>query len=69
MKIILKHEQPVSFPPRRISFSEQGYLSVVIDEWLSEGIIRRNNSSYSSPIVLVRKNTGDYRLCVDYRVK
>lgn len=67
MKIILKHEQPITFRPRRLSYSEQRELRVIIDELLSEGIIRESNSTYSSPIVLVRKKSGSYRLCVDYR--
>jgi len=67
MKIILKHEQPITFRPRRLSYSEQRELRVIIDELLSEGIIRESNSPYSSPIVLVRKKSGGYRLCVDYR--
>lgn len=67
MKIVLKHEQPISFRPRRLSYSEQNHLRNIIDELLSEGIIRQSNSPYSSPIVLVKKKTGDYRLCVDYR--
>jgi hypothetical protein len=67
MKIILKHEQPISFRPRRLSYSEQRNLRVIIDELLAEGIIRESNSPYSSPIVLVRKKFGGYRLCVDYR--
>lgn len=67
MKIILKHEQPITFRPRRLSYSEQRDLRVIIDELLTEGIIRESNSPYSSPIVLVRKKSGGYRLCVDYR--
>lgn len=67
MKIILKHEQPISFRPRRLSYSEQNKLRVILDELLSEGVIRPSNSAYSSPIVLVKKKSGDYRLCVDYR--
>lgn len=67
MKIILKHEQPITFRPRRLSYSEQCELRVIIDELLTEGIIRESNSPYSSPIVLVRKKSGGYRLCVDYR--
>jgi len=67
MKIVLKHEQPISFRPRRLSYSEQGSLRNIIDELLSENIIRPSNSPYSSPIVLVKKKNNCYRLCVDYR--
>jgi len=67
IKIILKHEQPITFRPRRLSYSEQRELRGIIDELLTEGIIRESNSPYSSPIVLVRKKSGSYRLCVDYR--
>lgn len=66
-KIILKHEQPISFRPRRLSYSEQNKLRVILDELLSEGVIRPSNSAYSSPVVLVKKKSGDYRLCIDYR--
>jgi hypothetical protein len=60
MKIILKHEQPISYRARRMSYSD-------LDDLLKGGIIRPSRSPYSSPIVLVRKKTGDLRLCVDYR--
>jgi len=40
---------------------------VILDEYLSEGIIRPIESEYASPIVLVKKKSGDLRLCVDYR--
>ncbi|XP_050065898.1 uncharacterized protein LOC114124817 [Aphis gossypii] len=67
MKIVLKHEQPISFRPRRLSYSEQGSLRNIINELLSENIIRPSNSPYSSPIVLVKKKNKSFRLCVDYR--
>jgi hypothetical protein len=34
---------------------------------LSKGWIQISTSPYSSPALLVRKKTGDLRLCVDYR--
>lgn len=53
MKIILKHEQPITFRPRRLSYSEQRDLRVIIDELLTEGIIRESNSPYTA--LLLRK--------------
>ncbi|CAK1597154.1 unnamed protein product [Parnassius mnemosyne] len=38
-----------------------------INELLEAGIIRKSTSEYASPVVLVKKKGGDYRLCVDYR--
>lgn len=36
-------------------------------EILNDGIIRDNNSPFVSPIVMVKKKDGSWRLCVDYR--
>lgn len=67
MKLVLMHDQPISYRARRISYSDREKLKIIIDDLLKEGVIRPSRSPYSSPIVLVRKKTGDLRLCVDYR--
>lgn len=38
-----------------------------LQELLQAGVIRESDSSFSSPIVVVRKKNGDVRLCIDYR--
>ncbi|GFX23385.1 hypothetical protein TNCV_4937001 [Trichonephila clavipes] len=67
MRIILKDDIPVYQPARRLSFSENQDVNKQIDEWLEQGIVRPSSSEYASSIVLVKKNDGTTRLCVDYR--
>ena len=37
-----------------------------MDAWLKAGIIRPTKSPYASQVVIVRKKTGEIRLCVDF---
>ncbi|CAK9799271.1 Transposon Ty3-I Gag-Pol polyprotein [Anthophora plagiata] len=67
MKIVLKHDQPINFRPLRLSYADKEKLQIILDELLARKIIRPSESPYSSPIVLVRKKSGELRLCVDFR--
>lgn len=67
LKITLRDTQPVAYKPRQLSYGERLQVKQIINEQLKNGIIRRSESHYASPIVLVKKRNGDTRLCVDYR--
>lgn len=67
LTISLKHDQPISYRPRRLSFSNKEKLREILDNLLKENIIRPSNSPYANPIVLVHKKNGELRLCIDYR--
>jgi hypothetical protein len=38
-----------------------------VEDLLNKGYVQKSRSSYSSPVVCVRKKDGNLRLCVDYR--
>jgi len=42
-------------------------IEVAIKEMVQSGVVRPSHNSYSSPIVLVKKKYGTWRLCVNYR--
>ncbi len=67
MTIQLEDQQPVqktyTSVPRPLYQEVKTYLSDLI----TRGWITKSKSSYSSPVVCVRKKDGTRRLCVDYR--
>jgi len=67
IKLKLKEDKPFYFSVTRPSYAERKELRALLDSLLEQEIIRPSESEYASPIVLVRKKTGDLRLCVDYR--
>ena len=60
-------EKPVYLPHRTIPRQLQGEVQKCLDTWLRQGIIRPSKSPYASQVVIVRKKTGEIRLCVDYQ--
>lgn len=67
MKIELENSDPVVYRPYRLSYGERSQVREMVQEMLDTGIVRESSSPYASPIVLVKKKTGEKRLCVDYR--
>jgi transposase InsO family protein len=58
---------PIKQRSYRTSHAEQVIQSKEIEEMLQNGIIRKSNSEWSSPVVMVTKKDGSVRFCIDYR--
>lgn len=67
MKIDLIDNKPIVYRPYRLSHSEREKVRETVDELLQNKIIRESTSDYASPILMVKKKTGEQRLCVDFR--
>ena len=67
MPIHLMDEQPVNAAYRKIPPHLYAEVKNYVNDLVSNGWVRESRSSYSSPIVCVRKKDGSMRMCVDYR--
>ena len=70
---VLKHsiptttDKPVYLPHRQIPVQLQSEVRKCLNNWLKQGIIHPSKSPYASQVVIIRKKTGEIRLCVDFR--
>ena len=67
---IVKHQNdaaPVHQPQRRLSFHQREVVQQHVDKMLKNGIIEPSKGPWSSPVVLVKKNDGTTRFCIDFR--
>ena len=65
--IPLTDDKPVIAAYRRIAPALLEEVRQHLDDLLNKGFIRVSKSNYASPIVIVRKKSGQIRLCCDYR--
>eukprot|EP00253_Pinus_taeda_P032526 PITA_32526 len=65
------HLIPGSVPPNirpcRYPYVEKSEIERMVEEMLEAGIIQPSQSSFSTPVVLVHKKDGSWRMCLDYR--
>ncbi|WKA11764.1 hypothetical protein VitviT2T_029233 [Vitis vinifera] len=59
--------KPVCVGPYRYPYFQKSEIENIVHEMLQSGIVRPSQSPFSSPVLLVRKHDGSWRLCVDYR--
>lgn len=58
---------PVRCRPFRLSATEKEALKEIITQLSEAGMIEKSQSSYASPVMLVKKADGGWRMVIDYR--
>ncbi|MCO5610884.1 hypothetical protein L7F22_065126 [Adiantum nelumboides] len=58
---------PPNRPPYRVSLAQQEEIMSQVNELLEKGMVQPSSSPFCSPVLLVQKKDGSYRMCVDYR--
>ncbi|MCI89701.1 RNA-directed DNA polymerase (Reverse transcriptase), partial [Trifolium medium] len=53
--------------PYRMSAAELERLKEQLEELLEKKFVRPSVSPWGAPVLLVKKNDGSMRLCIDYR--
>ncbi|KAL7631477.1 UNVERIFIED_CONTAM: hypothetical protein RMT77_018226 [Armadillidium vulgare] len=66
-KINLCSSEPVKSKPYPVPYTMREELKKEISSMIEMGIIRKSDSPYASPIVIVKKKDGTNRVCADFR--
>ena len=64
---LIPGSSPPNQPPYRVSLMQQEEILKQVNELLEKGLIRPSTSPYCSPVLLVQKKDGTFRMCIDYR--
>ncbi|XP_061344797.1 uncharacterized protein LOC133290684 [Gastrolobium bilobum] len=59
--------QPVNVKPYRYAYCQKNEIEQQTTALLTNGFIRHSQSPFSSLVLLVKKQDGSWRMCIDYR--
>nr|GFA96504.1 hypothetical protein [Tanacetum cinerariifolium] len=65
---LVSNTPPISVRPYKHPPNQKDAIELMVKELLEAGVIRYSQSSFSSPIFMVKKKDGTWRMCVDYRM-
>ncbi|XP_061351369.1 uncharacterized protein LOC133296412 [Gastrolobium bilobum] len=64
---LMEGARPVNVKPYRFPHHQKSELEKQVTDLLSAGFIQPSKSAFSSPVLLVKKSDGSWRMCIDYR--
>ncbi|KAJ4745297.1 polyprotein [Rhynchospora pubera] len=64
---LLPGTKPVNQRPYRYSYFQKLEIKKIVGELLKEGLIQPSTNPFASPVLLVKKKDGGWRMCIDYR--
>lgn len=64
---LMSGSQPVNQRGYRVPYIQKADIEKQVKEMLAQGIIQESTSPYASPVILVKKKDGSWRMCIDYR--
>ncbi|MCO5604733.1 hypothetical protein L7F22_058903 [Adiantum nelumboides] len=67
MTELIPRSSPPNKPPYRVSQAQQEEIMRQVNELVEKGMVRPSSSPFCSPVLLVQKKDGTYRMYVDYR--
>ena len=66
-KMEMEEGPPIRSRPYRLSPAESQVMKKEIDKLVRLGVLRPSTSEWSSPLLLIKKKNGSYRICSDMR--
>ena len=64
---LMKGSQLICQRPYKYPFYQKNEIEKIVRDLLSVGSIRNSTNPFASPILLIRKADGSWRMCIDYR--